>query len=186
MAEIKLTRIRSRYGDLKGLLSQIPLEKEKSVVDKFIVNQINSILDILSIDAETDYSSYKVPDDQADPGWNYTYPSGIVRTQLGRVISRLEEEFNFSLGNKVQAPGIVIFNKNENEISLKINYTITDLVEKYPDEETKRRLSQLEDQLNKPSKNWDIIKGVLIWILNFSKDLFLEVVPIIIQKNYKI
>lgn len=182
MAEIQLTRIKSLYGDLKGLLSQIPLEKDKSLVEIFTVTKINEAINALSDVTQTDYSSYRIPDNQINLEWQ-EFPMGIVRTQLGRVISRLEEEYAFNRGDNNQTPGIVIFNKNENEISLKINYTINDLAEKFPGDESKSKLAQLEEELKKPNKNWDTIKGILIWILNFSKDLFLEIIPIILQKK---
>lgn len=182
MAEIQLTRIKSLYGDLKGLLSQIPFEKDKPLVEAFTVTKINETIDALSSVIQTDYSTYKIPDNQINSDWQ-EFPMGIVRTQLGRVISRLEEEYTFNRGDNNQTPGIVIFNKNENEISLKINYTINDLIEKYPSGESKNKLTLLKDELKKPTKDWGAIKGILIWILNFSKDLFLEIIPIILQKK---
>lgn len=182
MAEIQLTRIKSLYGDLKGLLGQIPFEKDKYLVEAFTVTKINETIDALSDVTQTDYSTYKIPDNQINSDWQ-EFPTGIVRTQLGRAISRLEEEYAFNREDNSQTPGIVIFNKNENEISLKINYTINDLAEKYPSDESKSKLTLLGDELKKPNKDWGKIKGILIWILNFSKDLFLEIIPIILQKK---
>jgi len=183
MGEIKLTKIRSSYGDIKGMLSQIPLPQIDSLVDQFIVNQFNTVLDRLTEITETDYTLYKVPDSERVPDWQDKFPSTIVRTQLGRVINRLEEEYRFGKENNSQNSGIVIFNKNENDVSIKINYTMRDLISKTVDEEGKSKLEQLNEEINKPNKSWDVIKGILIWILNFSKDLFLEVIPLIIQKK---
>ena len=182
MAEIQLTRIKSVYGDLKGLLSQIPLAQTNSLVDEFLVDQLNQALDNLSRVSESDYSSYKIPASKKLADWLEKYPTDIVRAQLGRVISKLEQEYSFDKP-QTQTPGIVIFNKNENEISMKINHSINELIEKSPTEESKGKLKQLDDELKKGTKNWDVIKNILIWILNFSKELFLEIIPIIIQKK---
>lgn len=184
MAEIQLTKIKSIYGDIKGLLSQIPPVDKEHFIKAFIVKTFNDALDELTKISNTDYLKYKVPNSERDPNWPDRYESAVVRAQIGRVVSRLEEEYSFSRESGTQqSPGIVIFNKNQNEISLQINYTINDLIEKYDDEESKEKLRNLQDELGKPNKNWEIIKAILIWILNFSKDLFLEIVPIILQKK---
>jgi hypothetical protein len=184
MAEIQRARIKSIYGDIKGLLSQIPSIDQERYVKMFTVKTFNDELDELTKISETDYSSYKVPSSQIDPDWGDRYDSKIVRAQIGRVVSRLEEEHGFGReGNSQQAPGIVIFNKNQNEISLQINYTINDLIKKTDDEDGKEKIRELRDELEKENKSWDKIKNILIWILNFSKDLFLEILPIILQKK---
>ena len=184
MAEIQLTRIRSIYGDIKGLLSQIPpTDKEKYVKD-FTVKMFNDALDELTRVSNTDYTSYKVPDSQRNKTWPERYESIVVRGQIGRVVSRLEEEYGFGReGGGQQSPSIVIFNKNQNEISVQINYTLNELIDKVDNEEGKTQLRELRDEIEKPNKNWDKIKATLIWILNFSKELFLEVLPIILQKK---
>lgn len=183
MGEIQLIRIKSAYGDLKGLLSQIPLAQTNSLVDEFLVDQLNQAIDSLTVVSGSDYSIYKIPPSKRLEDWNQKYPADIVRAQLGRVISKLELEYNFDKPTQSQTPGIVIFNKNENEISMKINYSINELIEKLPTEESKSKLKQLDVELTKETKNWDVIKNILIWIINFSKELFLEVIPIILQKK---
>jgi len=183
MAEIQLVRIKSIYGDLKGLISQIPSLKESALVSEFIVEQINSELDNLSDKTSSDYSTYKIPDSQRNHNWPKSFQAGVVRVQLGRVISKLEEEYGFGQATETESPGIVIVNKNENEISLQINYTINDLIDREDDKESKSKLIQLDKELKKPNKDWDAIKKTLVWILNFSKELFLEIIPIILQKK---
>jgi len=184
MAEIQLARIKSIYGDIKGLLSQIPTVEIQKFVKDFTVRTFNDALDELTRISNTDYSRYKVPESERNRTWPDKFESVVVRAQVGRVISRLEEEFGFGRENgDQQSPNIVIFNKNQNEISLQINYTINDLIDKTTDEEGKVKLRELKDELEKSDKNWERIKTVLIWILNFSKDLFLEIIPIILQKK---
>ena len=184
MAEIQLIKIKSIYGDVKGLLSQIPSVDKERWVKEFIVKMFNEALDELTEISDTDYSRYKVPESQRSHSFMDRYESTIVRGQIGRVVSRLEEEYGFGReANAQQSPGIVIFNKNQNEISLQINYTINDLIDRSINEECKEKLRNLRNELEKPAKNWGVIKSILIWIINFSKDLFLEIVPIILQKN---
>jgi hypothetical protein len=182
MGEIIRTKIKSIYGDLRGLLGQIPT-KDHSLTSGFIVSQINETFDKLTQASNTDYSNYKIPISEKNPNFENKYSTTTVRTQVGRVISRLEEEYGFNQNNQTQKPNIVIMNKNENEISLRIDYSINDLIQKTTDEESKSKLNQLETELKKPDKNWEIIKQILIWMLNFSKELFLEVIPIILQKK---
>ena len=184
MAEIQITRIRSVYGDIRGLLSQIPLPETSRLVHTFIVNGFNSSLDELSQLTNTDYSRYKVPKEEESPDWPGEFDSIIVLTQIGRVISRLEEEYGLGPNDQsTSSPGIVIFNKNQSEISLQINYTINDLINSSNNEESKKKLEELKDELEKPNKNWGTIKNILIWILDFSKDLFLKIIPIILEKK---
>lgn len=184
MAEIQLTRIKSIYGDLRGLLSQIPLAETNSLVNQFIVSQIHQTVDNLSSATNSDYSTYKIPDDQRYEDWPDSFPANIVRAQLGRVISRLENEYGFGQNSQSSTnPGIVIFNKNQNEISLEINYTINDLIADEVDDGGKGKLKELKEELEKPDKNWERIKAILIWILNYSKELSLKIIPIILQSK---
>ncbi len=186
MAEIQLTKIRSIYGDIKGLLSQIPQSDKESYVVAFVVNGFNKTIDELSQITDTDYSRYKITREVIAPSAHREiYYINPVRIQIGRVISRLEEEYGFGRENDRQSPNIAIFNKNQNEVSLKIDYTINELIDKNTDEESKNQLRELRDELEKKDKNWNKIKSILIWIINFSKDLFLEVLPIILQKIQK-
>ena len=184
MAEIQLTRIKSIYGDIKGLLSQIPLSETNPLVDSFTVNTFNEILDELSRVSHTDFSGYKIPPEKEHKNWPGSFDSRVVRAQIGRVVSRLEQEYNFEqVGGSTTSPGIVIFNKNQNEVSLQINYTINDLIEQSNNEESKSKLKELKDELDQSDKNWEVIKNIIIWIINFSKELFLKIIPIILEKK---
>ena len=183
MAEIQLTRIKSIYGDLHGLLAQIPPVDKEAYTKAFTVQSFNTALDELSIATGSDYSGYKVPDSERSKAFSDSYDSKIVKAQVGRVVNRLEVEFGFGRKGGQQSPNIVIFNKNQNEISLQINYTINDLIDKAGNIEEKKQLRELKDELEKSEKDWGKLRAILIWILNFSKDLFLEVLPIILQKK---
>src|SRR3989344_1348835 len=185
MAEIQRTRIKSIYGDIKGLLSQLPQPDTSPYVAAFLVNGFNSTVDELSHLADTDYSRYKVTHEAMVPQHSKGphYYSIPVRTQIGRFIARLEEEYDLGKDRVSQSPTIAIFNKNQNEVSVQVNYTINDLIEKAEEEEGRIKLRELRDELEKSDKSWEKIKGILLWVLNFSKDLFLQILPIILQKK---
>ena len=186
MGEILVTHIKSIYGDLKGLLSQLPLVTQNGIIDGFIVRQINEVIEKLTQVSNTNYSNYKIPESEKNENWEDGYETIKVRTQLGRIISRLEEEYGFNKSEqKGQQANIVIMNKNTNEISLKIDYTINDLINDSSNNESKYKLYKLNEELKKPNKNWDTIKTILIWILNFSKELFFKILPIILQNFQK-
>lgn len=182
MAEVQLQRIRSLYGDVKGLLSQIPTSKDDSLVKDFIVDQFNQTLDELSDTTATDYSKYKVPGSERNSHWTDKYPTTVVRGQIGRVVSRIEEEYGFGREH-TGSPNIAIFNKNQNDVSIKIDYTINDVIEEIEGEEEKQQLRELRDELAKRNKDWEKIRGLLIWCLNFSKEVFLKILPILLQNN---
>src|SRR3989338_9036351 len=117
MAEIQRARIKSIYGDIRGLLSQIPEKEKDPYVSGFLVNGFNSTVDELSQLAGTDYSRYKITHEAQVPQHSRGphYYSTPVRVQIGRLISRLEEEYDFGKERVSQVPTIAIFNKNQNE-----------------------------------------------------------------------
>lgn len=184
MAEI-VRAVKPIYGEIKGYLISLPLgDRGPYVVSRTIVDNFNSALDRLYEVSQIAYSRFKVPE-SAHTDYDTTYDVNVVRAQMQAVITLLEEEHDFTSQSAVPSPAIVIMNQNSNKVSLDINYTINDLIIKIEDEEVKEKLKKLDDELAKPSANWDIIKNILIWILNFSKDLFLQVLPILIQRYFK-
>lgn len=87
-----------------------------------------------------------------------------------------------SKSNSASNQAIIINNKNQNEISIQLNYSLSQLIEESAGE-SKDKLEKLEEELNKPQKNWETIRSILIWILNFSKELFIKIIPIILEKK---
>jgi len=67
-----------------------------------------------------------------------------------------------------------------------INNIIEDVRANEPDEarikEVEENLAVLKSELKKEKPQWSKIKTVLIWALNFSRDIFLKVLPIILDK----
>ncbi|HLD92149.1 MAG TPA: hypothetical protein VI795_01995 [Patescibacteria group bacterium] len=182
MAEIQLTKIRSIYGEIKGFLESLPqsINAGPYIIPKFNVDNYNSSVDNLSGVTNTDYSRFKIPDSEIRSMTNIR----IVKSQMMGVIRKLEAEYGFNSESTFNtSPGIVIFNKNQNEMSLQINYTIDNLIEQGENKESKNKLSELKEELGKTDKNWEKIKSILIWIINFSKELFLKIIPIILEKK---
>lgn len=183
MAEIQLTRIKSIYGEIKGYLEGLPQEGKGAasgpfVVPAVIVRKFNDAIDELTKISNTDYSRFKV--DKAEGSGTLNIRE--VKPSMHGLVCRLEEEFNFGRNNEISTPAIIINNKNQNEISVQVNYSLSQLIDESEDE-SKIKLKQLEDELNKPQKNWDSIKPILIWILNFSKELFIKILPILLEKK---
>ena len=48
--------------------------------------------------------------------------------------------------------------------------------------ESEQKLRELEDEIKSKSPTWSKIKDILIWLLNFGRDTFLQVLPIILEK----
>ncbi len=182
MAEVQLTKIKSIYGEIKGYLEGLPQEGKGAMSGPFVVpavvgKKFNSAVDELTTISNTDYSRFKV-----NAEGNGTLNIREVRPSMHAVVCRLEEEFGFNKNNDRSIPAIIINNKNQNEISLELNYSLSQLVEEANDE-SKEKLKRLEDELNRPNKNWEVIKPILKWILDFSKELFIKIIPILLEKK---
>lgn len=71
-------------------------------------------------------------------------------------------------------------------LSVSINSIIDNIRNNEPDEarvdEAELKLRELEKEINENNPAWSKVKDILIWILNFSKDAFLQVLPIILDK----
>lgn len=182
MAEIQITRIKSIYGEIKGIFAEIP--KEGNWIDFFIIQKYNDAVNRLSQVSETDYKIYTIPESEqvrARPG---SFDILKVRICMGGLLGKLESEFGFAKQQEnISSPTIAIFNQNRNGISIQVNYTIQDLISRSPNSEVKNKLSELDNEMNNSTKNWDKIKCILIWIINFSKDLFLEILPLILKNK---
>jgi len=183
MAEVQPTKIKSIYGEIKGYLEGLPEEGKGAASGPFVVpaviaKKFNDAIDELIKISGTDYSRFKVNKAESTGTLNIRE----VRPSMHAAVCRLEEEFNFGRNNYVSTPAIIINNKNQNEISVQINYSLAQLI-KESEDESKEKLRQLENELKKPQKNWEAIKPILIWILNFSKELFIKILPILLEKK---
>lgn len=181
MGEILLVKVKSIYGEIKGLYKGLPKRVSGPYcVPAIIGERFNTALDLLTQASNSDYSRFKISTEELNRGENCNIR--VIEPLMLTVVSKLESEYNFDYEKKGASPNIVIINKNANEVSIRIDYTIEDLINKF-NGEASIKLNELKTELGKGTKNWEIIKNILIWILNFSKDLFLQVIPLIIEKK---
>lgn len=181
MAEIKVARIKSLYGEARGYFESI--DKNSAVgsqytVPRSIVDNYNIIVDETSQITGTDYSRCKIPDRELRQIMSFR----VVEPLIASFIKRLELEYGFSSPNST-TQAIAIINENSNKV-IQTNYTITNLISQEANVEAKEKLKQLNDELNKENKSWDNVKKILIWIINFSAELFLKVLPTILEKYH--
>lgn len=75
------------------------------------------------------------------------------------------------------------------DISIQIKSIIENIKQNEPDskkaQEAEQKLKELETEVKSGSPAWSKIKDVLVWLLNFSRDAFLQVLPIILQAYKK-
>jgi len=71
------------------------------------------------------------------------------------------------------------------DISIQIKSIIQNIKQNEPDskkaQEAEQKLKELETEVKSGSPAWSKIKDILVWLLNFSRDAFLQVLPIILQ-----
>ena len=181
MAEIKLTRIRSLYGEAKGYLDSI--EKDNSsagpyTVPRSIVDKFNNIVDETTQVSETDYSRSKIPEAELKAVMSVR----LVEPLVNGFITRLKLDYGFNQSNNT-TPVIAIINDNSNKVTVQTNYTIINLIDKETNDGAKEKLKELDNELKNENNNWDKIKPILIWIINFSQDLFIKIIPILLEKK---
>src|SRR5690242_13024719 len=118
MAEIQLTRIKSLYGEAKGYLDAVKKGGRASgpyTVPRSIVDNFNQIVEEVIQVAGTDYSRSKIPEHEL----RQIMSVRLVEPLIAGFVTRLEQEYGFGQESQTNRPSIVIFNKNESEISLK-------------------------------------------------------------------
>jgi hypothetical protein len=179
MAEIDRVRIQSLYSELKGYLESLPSPKGFNGPNR-IGRRFNVICDELSSIARTSFSHLKLDDDEDHNG--YGFDGATLKSSIAGLVSRLESDYGFADIHKTNSqPAIVINNQNSNAIDININFTLETLIDTAETEEEKAQLESLDEELKKPNANWDKIKSSLSWILNYSKDLSLKVLPIVLD-----
>ena len=101
---------------------------------------------------------------------------------MGLAIGFLEAELNVGNEQNSSNAGNMVALINNNTIGINIQQTIEQLVEKEKNPEAKEKLNELNEELQKPKKDWSKIKKILIWIINFSEKLFFTVSPELLKK----
>ncbi|MGW8185356.1 MAG: hypothetical protein ACWGHO_04585 [Candidatus Moraniibacteriota bacterium] len=94
--------------------------------------------------------------------------------------------------NKTTSNGIhlIINNAQSNQQTVNITATfnqITDIINesnKSEDEkaEAKEKINELKEEIEKQSPNWEKIKSILHWLLDFSQKVFLKILPFLLEK----
>lgn len=71
------------------------------------------------------------------------------------------------------------------EIKNLIHYVHENEADQEKAKEAEEKIKQLGDELGKNPSKWSVIKDLLIWIANYSKDLFIKVLPILLDHYNK-
>lgn len=74
-----------------------------------------------------------------------------------------------------------------------INQTITQILDKIKEtepnpervKEAEKNLGDFQEEIKKEKPEWSVIKKVLAWLLEFSRDAFLQILPILIERYSK-
>lgn len=172
--------VQTYYKQLKWILSQTPLEKDKGIIEPSVIENYNSLVDKIAAETKRDLGSFKVTDRDR---WNENaYEMGPFRIQMGSLIGYLEAEFGLeeiAPFNTSGGMGITVI--NQNTVAVTVSQTIPQIIEKAEGAEEKEKLEELQKELEKPEKDWSKIRAILKWVLDFSEKLFFQLLPILLK-----
>lgn len=88
---------------------------------------------------------------------------------------------------------IQITNNVSNQQSISLSVSFDQIIQtiqesNYTEEEKKEaatKVQELQEELKKENPSWEKVKGALVWLLNFSKEIFFKVLPYILDKYTK-
>ena len=179
MAEKQLLEIKALYGELSRMLIQIPNDVDE--VKASVGRQYNSIIDELNVASDSDYSRQKVtPDDYWNDDEDY-YDPVALKTKLGALVGRLEEQYGF--GSQISAHGVppvvitVTQNQQVNVAVVPIQSIIDTLTY---DPELKKAVEDLKNVLE-TTKDKKTVTALLTAIMNKSWDVFIALLPAVLQ-----
>ena len=178
MDQEKVKRI---YRELKNLNKQFEANTGWYLA-QLIQGTYHPLIDELSEATGEDCSKYKIPHSahQVMNGTTAIYQRLPTLGHMGMAIGFLEDLLNVTDETPNNDSGVTII--NQNTLAVSIQFTISQLIEKATNDEEKEKLIELNEELDKQEKDWDKIKNILIWILNFSKDLFIQILPELLKK----
>jgi hypothetical protein len=175
-------KIKTHYLQFKHLLTEIPLPKDRYALDFSYGNDFNNKIEMLEKEISQPLENYKVI-----PTTDHTFdgrPEFLtldLRTKVGAILGFLEGEYGLEEEEKSNSfPGVTVINNNT--IAITTNNTLDNLIEKAESEKEKENLLELKKELEQPKKNWPRIKEILKWGIDFSKELFFQLLPIIMKK----
>lgn len=171
MAEIQRQRIKSIYSEVRGYLNA--LSDNEKIVSKQIGDNYNSLLQELSQLADTNFERHMVK----KVGAYYLLPD--TKLSMSSVVSRLESDYGFhDRTESGHGPIVVTVNANQ-QVSINV-IPITNLIAEQTDEELKDLLERLKESVNQ--KDESTSKGILTSIADKSWELFLRVLPYVLEK----
>jgi len=179
MAEHNLLKIKSIYGEVKGILEGLP--KSPSVVVPISVgNFYNNIVDDLNNISGSDYSRLKLtPADEIE----FTagqYDATAVRVKVGSLVRKLEEEYTLGRSSGVEkSPIIVTVNQNQ-QVTITVT-PITEIINNTYDELIKADLEELDEAI-KTTKDPSEVSTILGSIMQKSWEVFIKVLPYVLEK----
>jgi hypothetical protein len=179
MGEVMITKIKSIYGEIVGYIESIDVKPGSTpfILTKSCADNYNSSVDELTGISGSDYSKFRIPSHDIRTVMNYRaflWPaSGLAK--------KLEAEYGFGSITKSN-PVIVVNNDNSNKVTVSSTFTLTQMIEHQESEEIKSKLIELDSELSQKEQNWEKIKSILAWILNTSKDIFIQVLPTILKQ----
>ncbi len=179
-------KIKSHYFLLKRLLDELPSSSERFFLNSQQAENYNASVDRLSSDlTNEDLTQYKIQTTNEYSGGRPQYVTSVARQKLGMLIGFLEGEFDISIESPVQnsPTGPTISVINQNTIAITISQDIQQLIDSSSNSEEKEKLSELKGELAKSSKDWNKIKPILVWAINFSEKLFFQLLPIILKNT---
>jgi len=179
MADIQLHRIKSIYGEMAGILSQLPLPEKKPWVYVSVGRQFNSAVEDLNKLTDSDYTRQKLSDNDYYMGDSNCYDTTMIRTKIGSVVKRLEEEYGFGLNTTPQSPPVVVTVNQNQEVTIAIT-PIQQLIDSTEDEELRKDLDELKTAVE-VSKDQSKASTILNSIQKKSWEVFIKVLPYVLE-----
>jgi len=123
----------------------------------------------------------------------YNWSSNTFKTKMTNLLGNFISELELLVPASSKRPrGISMKMSNTQtvnqllDLNIVVNSVIEDVKANEPDSnrvaEAEKALRQFGLDMNKEKPEWSKIKNALIWALGFSKDVFLQLVPIVMQK----
>lgn len=184
MPEIDKARIQSLYSELKGYLDTLPKPSGFNGPSR-IGRRLNTICDELAAVSRTNFSQFKLDENNQDEHNGWGFDGATLNSTIAGLVSSLESDYGFGQQVSATQPAIMINNQNSNSIDININFNIQNLIDAAETEEEKAQLETLNEEMKKPNASWETIKDPLGWIINYSKDLSLKVLPIVLDYYLK-
>ncbi|HTE21625.1 MAG TPA: hypothetical protein VK674_01145 [Candidatus Limnocylindria bacterium] len=183
MADIDRAKVKRFYAELRGYLDTIP-EPSGFNAPTHIAERLDKICDELSTVARNDYSHFKV--ERSEYTFNeYGFDGSLVKMKLSGIVNQLNAEFEFDPNQQQSQAAIIVNNQNTSNIDIKINFSIDNLIESAQTKEEKEKLKEIKTEIEKPHADWSKISKSLAWILSYSRELSLKLLPIILNHYLK-